>query len=64
MSAKSPARNPDGLVKAKPIALRLMPEELDDAKRVATKYRITRSALARKAYLAGLPLVEKQMEAA
>lgn len=50
-------RNPKGVVTTKPIALRLMPGELDDAKRIAKAKHCSRSSLAREAYLAGLPLV-------
>lgn len=58
MSGKATSRNPAGLVKNKPIALRLMPQELSNAERVAVKKGMTRSALARQAFLKGLPLVE------
>lgn len=50
-------RNPEGLVREKPIALRLMPQELLDAERIASEMNLTKSCLARKAYLAGLPFV-------
>lgn len=57
MKHKHPSRNPAGIVTAKPIALRLMPGELDDAERIAAERNVSRSALAREAYLKGLPLV-------
>jgi hypothetical protein len=57
MQKQHHSRNPAGIVKAKPIALRLMPSELADAARIATERKISRSALAREAYLKGLPLV-------
>lgn len=50
-------RNPEGLVTEKPIALRLMPQELKDAERIAAELHLTKACLARKAFLAGLPLV-------
>lgn len=57
MPKRTTSRNPKGVVSTKPIALRLMPGELDDAKRIAKEKRCSRSSLAREAYLAGLPLV-------
>lgn len=60
MSVKSPSRNPAGVVKVKPIALRLMPQERAKAERIAVKKGLTRSALARQAFLKGLPLVESE----
>lgn len=50
-------RNPQGVVKDKPIALRLMPDELAEAQQVAEKAGCSKSSLARAAYLRGLPLV-------
>lgn len=50
-------RNPDGLISKKPIALRLMPEELANAKRVSQETNVSMSCLAREAFLKGLPLV-------
>jgi len=50
-------RNPDGLISKKPIALRLMPEELANAKRVSKETNVSMSCLAREAFLKGLPLV-------
>lgn len=50
-------RNPDGLISKKPIALRLMPDELDNAKRVSSEANISLSRLAREAFLIGLPMV-------
>lgn len=57
MKHKHPSRNPAGIVTTKPIALRLMPSELTDAARIAAERNVSRSALAREAYLKGLPLV-------
>ena len=57
MSTKYPNRNPGGVVKNRPIALRLMPDELSDAERIAQSARVSRSKLARLAYVRGLPLV-------
>lgn len=50
-------RNPDGLVSSKPIALRLMQTELADADRLSRELNVSKSHLARQAYLVGLPLV-------
>lgn len=50
-------RNPDGLATKKPIALRLMPDELAENKRISTELNCSKSSLAREAYLKGLPLV-------
>ncbi|MER2603038.1 MAG: hypothetical protein ABTR27_11825 [Candidatus Competibacter phosphatis] len=51
-------RNPDGLISKKPIALRLMPAELANAKRVSQETNVSMSCLAREAFLKGLPLVD------
>lgn len=53
-------RNPNGLVKDKPIALRLMPDELSEAKQLANDRRQSESAMAREAYLLGVPLLKEQ----
>lgn len=58
---KSTKRNPDGLEKNKPIALRLMPEERENAERIAMQFNISQSLLARKAYLHGLPFVTAEL---
>jgi len=50
-------RNPDGLISKKPIALRLMPAELAQAKKVASENHTSLSCLAREAFLKGLPFV-------
>lgn len=50
-------RNPKGLVKKSPIALRLMPDELANAKRVSGEIKVSLSCLAREAFISGLPLV-------
>ncbi|PKO49031.1 MAG: hypothetical protein CVU31_02615 [Betaproteobacteria bacterium HGW-Betaproteobacteria-4] len=50
-------RNPDGLVSNKPIALRLMQAELADADKISRDLNISKSLLARQAYLVGLPIV-------
>lgn len=59
MKQHGPSRNPAGIVTGKPIALRLMPEELAEAERIARKQGLSRSALARKAFMVGLPIVEQ-----
>lgn len=50
-------RTPDGVNYSKPIALRLMPDEREQAEVISTRLNKTKSALAREAYLAGLPLI-------
>ena len=52
-----PAYNPAGLATDKPINLRLMPEERQDAQALAEAAGISMSKLARSAYLKGLPIV-------
>lgn len=47
------------LVKDLPIALRLMPKELEDAQRIASEMGVSKSKLARLAFLAGLPLLSR-----
>lgn len=55
---KAPAtRNPKGIIKGKPIALRLTADELAAADAAAIVTGCTKSALARNAFLIGLPLV-------
>lgn len=54
---KRSAYNPAGLVTKKPISLRLMPAELQEAGRIAATLGISMAKLAREAYLRGLPLV-------
>lgn len=54
---KRAAYNPAGLVTNKPINLRLMPEELIEADRISSEARLSKSNLARRAYIKGLPLV-------
>lgn len=53
--------NPVGLVTKRPISLRLMPAELQDAGRIAATLGISMAKLAREAYLRGLPLVCKEL---
>lgn len=53
--------NPRGLDSRKPIALRLMPDELKDAERVSTEAGISKAKLARAAYIKGLPLIEQEL---
>jgi len=50
-------RNKNGLDYAKPIALRLMPEERANAERLSKQLGRTKSAFARDAYLAGVELI-------
>ncbi|HJW24549.1 MAG TPA: hypothetical protein VJ576_06585 [Rhodocyclaceae bacterium] len=54
---KRSAYNPAGLVTKRPISLRLMPSELQEAERIAATLGISMAKLAREAYLRGLPLV-------
>ena len=58
MLTKHSQYNPRGLAKTKHIALRLMPDELADANRIAAQLKVSKSNLARSAYLAGLPIVQ------
>lgn len=51
-------RNPRGLVKNRPIALRLMPDELVEAEQLSTLYHSSESAFARLAYLKGIELIK------
>lgn len=53
MTQPKPTRNPAGLVKERPIALRLMPDELADAERISSEERQSESLHARQCYLAG-----------
>lgn len=55
--------NPDGVVTEKPIALRLLPNERKRAEKVAQKHGLSRGALARLAFNAGLPIIEQQLKA-
>lgn len=55
--------NPEGLVSDKPIAMRLMPQELAEADRIAKRINVSKSHLARMAFLIGLPLVSKSSAA-
>lgn len=54
MDTKTINRNPEGVTKAKVIALRLRPEEREKAEAAAISRGMTKSALARTAFLAGL----------
>lgn len=58
---KTKTYNPSGLVTKKPIFLRLMPLELSDAESVAAAAKISKSNLARQAFLAGLPIVKASL---
>ena len=53
--------NPAGLVTKRPISLRLMPRELEEAERIAATAGISMAKLAREAYLRGLPLICKEV---
>ena len=58
---KPHTRNPSGVAKVKPIALRLLPEERSQAERLAKESGHSASAIARKAYLKGIPLVSAEL---
>lgn len=60
--APGPKRTPKGVDTNRPIALRLRPEERKQAERVAKKLNVSRSNLARLAYLNGLPLLLAEHE--
>jgi len=53
-------RNPEGVSKGKPIALRLLPAEEVEATSLSKKRHQSKSAMAREAYLLGLPLLKEQ----
>lgn len=61
---KTHTRNPSGVVKVKPIALRLLPDERAQADRLAKESGHSVSAIARKAYLAGIPHVAGELSLA
>jgi hypothetical protein len=52
--------NPKGVSKGKQIALRLLPAEEAEAVKLAKERHQSRSAMAREAYLLGLPLLKEQ----
>ena len=60
MTKPTKSRNPVGLETKKPIALRLTPEDRDEAVRIAAKLQVSMSLLAYRAYRAGLPMVTGQ----
>ena len=60
MKAATTNWNPTGVVKSKPIALRLLPEEEKEAISVAKNRHQSKSAMARQAYLLGLPMLKSQ----
>lgn len=53
-------RTPKGVFDTKPIALRLMPEEREEADIMAKQAGKTRAAFARETYLAGLALIRSK----
>lgn len=53
MTQAKRSRNPAGIVKAKPIALRLMPDERAEAIRIANEQGYSLSAHGRECYLLG-----------
>lgn len=61
---KPRTRNPSGVVKAKSISLRLLPEERAQADRISNESGHSISALSRKAFLRGLPLIAEELGAA
>lgn len=63
MSAHAQTRNPHGVADVKPIALRLLPEERDQAEQLSQQADCSMSSLARSAYLKGLPLVIEELAA-
>ena len=54
---KPKSYNPAGCVTNKPILMRLMPDELAVAIAAADSAQMSKSSFARKAFLAGLPIV-------
>ncbi|TFW71494.1 hypothetical protein C3Y98_05195 [Methylotenera oryzisoli] len=57
-------RNEDGLDYKRPIALRLMLEEREEAEVLSSKFNKTKSAFARLAYLAGVKVLTASSPAA
>jgi hypothetical protein len=54
---KGPRRAPIGVVSGKPISMRLLPDERASLMRLSRKENRSMASMARRAYLAGLPLV-------
>ncbi|MEW6166041.1 MAG: hypothetical protein AB1642_13365 [Pseudomonadota bacterium] len=61
MGKKQTSYAPDGVVSERPIALRLLPDERKHAERLASRHNISKGALARLAFNAGLPIIEQQL---
>lgn len=59
---KAKTYNPAGLVTNKPIFLRLMPEELQEAESLASQAGISKSNLARQAFKAGFETVKNKLQ--
>lgn len=57
-------RNAPGVVKNKPIALRLPPEELAQHEAYCKEHMLAKSNLAYEAYIAGLPIVAPGLHSA
>jgi hypothetical protein len=53
--------NPKGVAAVKPIALRLLKDEREEAEQLSGEKNISMSALAREAYLAGLSVIKSSM---
>lgn len=56
-STKGPSRAPVGVVTGKPISMRLLPDERQALLRLSKAENRSMASMARRAYLAGLPLV-------
>ncbi len=55
-------RNPSGLATKKPIALRLMPNELEQAATLAKESGVSKSAHARQCYLKGREMLYPEFD--
>lgn len=60
MKPATTTRNPHGVTKSKTIALRLIGKERVEAEEVSEDRHQSLSAMAREAYLLGLPLLKQQ----
>jgi hypothetical protein len=57
---KGPSRAPIGVVSGKPISMRLLPDEREALMRLSKDENRSMASMARRAYLAGLPLVARK----
>jgi hypothetical protein len=57
---KGPSRAPIGVVTGKPISMRLLPDERQALMQLSKAENRSMASMARRAYLAGLPLVARK----